>query len=125
VQQAKAVGQPPGSAIYFAVDFDARGADIVPIDQYFRGITNGLAAAGSGRPDYKVGVYGSGAVCESLKGRGLAQYAWLTNSTAWAGTMNYADWNIRQGRPYATLGFINHDSNEARDDYGGFRLAGM
>jgi hypothetical protein len=39
--------------------------------------------------------------------------------------MNYADWNIRQGRPYATLGFINHDSNEARDDYGGFRLAGM
>jgi hypothetical protein len=63
--------------------------------------------------------------CESLKGRGLAQYAWLTNSTAWAGTMNYADWNIRQGRPYATLGFINHDSNEARDDYGGFRLAGM
>jgi len=124
-QQAKAVGQPGGSAIYFAVDFDARGADIVPIDQYFRGITNGLAAAGAGRPEYKVGVYGSGAVCESLKGRGLAQYAWLTNSTAWAGTMNYADWNIRQGRPYATLGFINHDSNEARDDYGGFRLAGM
>ena len=123
--QAKTVGQPAGSAIYFAVDFDARGADIVPIDQYFRGITNGLAAAGAGRPEYKVGVYGSGAVCESLKGRGLAQYAWLTNSTAWAGTMNYADWNIRQGRPYATLGFINHDSNEARDDYGGFRLAGM
>jgi hypothetical protein len=124
-QQAKAVGQPSGSAIYFAVDFDARGGEIVPVDHYFRGIANGLAAAGGGRPEYKVGVYGSGAVCESLKGRGLAQYAWLTNSTAWAGTTNYADWNIRQGRPYATLGFINHDSNEARDDYGGFRLAGM
>src|SRR5207248_10640614 len=65
-QQARAVGQPGGSAIYFAVDFDARGAYIVPIDQYFRGITNGLAAAGAGRPEYKVGVYGSGAVCESL-----------------------------------------------------------
>ncbi len=44
-QQAKAVGQPAGSAIYFAVDFDARGADIIPVDQYFRGITSGLAAA--------------------------------------------------------------------------------
>jgi hypothetical protein len=124
-QQAKAVGQPAGSAIYFAVDFDARGADIVPIDQYFRGITAGLAAATGGKSDYKVGVYGSGAVCDSLKGRGLAQYAWLSNSTAWAGSRNFADWNIRQGRPFATLGFINHDSNEARDDYGGFRLAGI
>jgi hypothetical protein len=124
-QQAKAVGQPAGSAIYFAVDFDARGADIVPIDQYFRGITAGLAAATGGKSDYKVGVYGSGAVCDSLKGRGLAQYAWLSNSTAWAGSRSFADWNIRQGRPFATLGFINHDSNEARDDYGGFRLAGI
>jgi hypothetical protein len=124
-QQAKAVGQPAGSAIYFAVDFDARGADIVPIDQYFRGITAGLAAATGGKSDYKVGVYGSGAVCDSVKGRGLAQYAWLSNSTAWAGSRSFADWNIRQGRPFATLGFINHDSNEARDDYGGFRLAGI
>jgi hypothetical protein len=124
-QQAKLVGQPAGSAIYFAVDFDARGADIVPIDQYFRGITAGLAAATGGKSDYKVGVYGSGAVCDSVKGRGLAQYAWLSNSTAWAGSRSFADWNIRQGRPFATLGFINHDSNEARDDYGGFRLAGI
>src|SRR5438128_2278993 len=66
-QQAKAVGQPAGSAIYFAVDFDARGADIIPVDQYFRGITSGLAAASGGKSDYKVGVYGSGAVCDSLK----------------------------------------------------------
>lgn len=124
-QQAKSVGQPAGSAIYFAVDFDARGADIIPVDQYFRGITAGLAAAAGGRPDYKVGVYGSGAVCDSMKGRGVAQYAWLSNSTGWAGSHSFADWNIRQGRPYATLGFISHDSNEARDDYGGFRLAGM
>lgn len=123
-QQAKSVGQPAGSAIYFAVDFDARGADILPVDYYFRGIANGLAAAGGGRPEYKIGVYGSGAVCESLKGGGVAQYAWLSNSTGWAGSRYYADWNIRQGRPYSTLGFISHDSNEARDDYGGFRLAG-
>src|SRR5437773_7662428 len=27
--QAKTIGQPPNSAIYFAVDFDARGADVI------------------------------------------------------------------------------------------------
>ena len=123
-QQAKAVGQPSGSAIYFAVDFDARGGDILPVDQYFRGITAGLAAAGGGRSDYKIGVYGSGAVCDSLKGRGLAQYAWLSNSQGWAGSRSFTDWNIRQGGPFAQLGF-RHDSNEARDDYGGFRAAGL
>jgi len=124
-QQAKGVGQPAGSAIYFAVDFDARGADLVPVDQYFRGITAGLAAASGGKADYKVGVYGSGAVCDTLKRSRLAEYTWLSNSTAWAGSSSFADWNIRQGRPFASLGFINHDSNEARDDYGGFRLAGL
>jgi hypothetical protein len=122
-RQAKAVGQPAGSAIYFAVDFDATGADLYPIDQYFRGITAGLVASNGGSSEYKVGVYGSGAVCDSVKRTGLAQYTWLSNSTAWAGR-SFAGWNIRQGRPYANLGF-NHDSNEARDDYGGFRLAGM
>jgi hypothetical protein len=122
-RQAKGVGQPAGSAIYFAVDFDATTADMYPIDQYFRGITAGLAASSGGTPEYKVGVYGSGAVCDAVKRARLAQYAWLSNSTGWAGR-GFGGWNIRQGRPYANLGF-NHDSNEARDDYGGFRLAGM
>jgi hypothetical protein len=52
--QAKTVGQPAGSAIYFAVDFDARGADIIPVDQYFRGVAAGFAAASSGKPEYTV-----------------------------------------------------------------------
>jgi hypothetical protein len=123
--QAKTIGQPPNSAIYFAVDFDARGADVIPVDQYFRGVAAGFAAAGGGKPEYKVGVYGSGAVCDTLKRERLADYTWLSNSTAWAGSRRVADWNIRQGRPFAALAFINHDSNEARDDYGGFRLAGL
>jgi cytoskeletal protein RodZ len=75
-----------------------------------------------GRPEYKIGVYGSGAVCQAMKQAGLAQYTWLTNSTAWAGTLNYDDWNIRQGGHFSVLSF-DHDSNEARDDYGGFRVA--
>ncbi|HEX6442023.1 MAG TPA: DUF1906 domain-containing protein [Stellaceae bacterium] len=121
--QAQAIGQPPGTAIYFAVDYNARGGDIDgPVRQYFQGVGAGLAAAGGGRPEYRVGVYGSGAVCDSMKRAGLAQYTWLTGSTNWAGTMNYEDWNIRQGGHFSVLSF-DHDSNEAKNDYGGFQVA--
>jgi len=122
--QAKTIGQPPGSAIYFAVDYNAPGSDIAgPIQQYFQGVAAGLAAAGGGRPEYRVGVYGSGAVCDAMKRAGLAQYAWLTGSTSWAGTLNYDDWNIRQGGHFSVLSF-DHDSNEAKNEYGGFQVAG-
>jgi glycoside hydrolase-like protein len=121
-RQARAVGQPAGSAIYFAVDFNAGDSDIAgPIDQYFRGIAAGLTAAAGHRPEYKVGVYGSGAVCEYLKHMRLAQYAWLSNSTAWYGYGAFRDWNIRQGGRSPSLSF-SQDSNEARGDYGGFRI---
>jgi Domain of unknown function (DUF1906) len=123
-RQAQTVGQPPGSAIYFAVDFNARGAALYGVDQYFRGVNAGLAAAGRGRPEYRVGVYGSGAVCAAIRGAGLAHYTWLSGSTAWEGTAGYSAWNIRQaaqGARFANLSF-NHDANEARDDYGGFQL---
>ena len=121
--QAQMIGQPPGTAIYFAVDYNARSGDIAgPIQQYFQGVNAGLAAAGGGRPEYKVGVYGSGAVCDAMKRAGLARYAWLTGSTGWAGTLNYEDWNIRQGGHFSVLSF-DHDSNEAKNDYGGFQVA--
>jgi hypothetical protein len=123
-RQAKGVGQPPGSAIYFAVDFNARGSQLDSVDQYFRGVNAGLAAAGGGRPEYKIGVYGSGAVCAAMRGAGLAHYAWLSGSTAWEGTAGYNDWNIKQaaqGGRFGNLSF-NHDANEAWNDYGGFQL---
>ena len=125
-RQAKSVGQPPGSAIYFAVDFNARGQGLYQVDQYFRGVYAGFANAGRGRPEYKIGVYGSGAVCALIKGERLAQYAWLSGSTAWEGSSSYADWNIRQaaqGARFTNLAFA-HDANDAKEDYGGFRLGG-
>jgi Domain of unknown function (DUF1906) len=119
--QARAVGQPAGSAIYFAVDFDARS--LVPIGEYFRGVAAGLAAANGGNADYTIGVYGSGAVCSAIKQARLARYSWLSNSIAWAASAGYDDWNIRQGGRSLPLSF-NHDVDEARDEYGGFLLAG-
>lgn len=121
--QAKAIGQPPGSAIYFAVDYNAPEHEIGSlVDPYFRGIVSGLAAAGGGAPDYRVGVYGSGAVCAYLKRARLVSYAWLSGSTAWAGYGSFADWNIRQGKRSPVLSF-NNTANEARGDYGGFSVA--
>lgn len=122
-RQAKAIGQPAGSAIYFAVDYNAPQPDISgPIDRYFRGVHAGLAAAAAGRaPEYRVGVYGSGAVCDYMKRVRLAQYAWLSGSTAWSGYGSFADWNIRQNRRSASLSF-NHTANDARGDYGAFKV---
>jgi hypothetical protein len=121
-RQARALGQPPGSAIYFAVDYDAPPRDIAGVvQQYFRGVHAGLRAAGGGSQPYRVGVYGSGAVCSYLKRIGLAEYTWLSASTAWNGSRNFTDWNIKQGLRSSVVSF-NHGLNEARGDYGGFTV---
>jgi glycoside hydrolase-like protein len=120
--QARAVGQPAGSAIYFAVDFNAPLQTLAGIDDYFRGVAAGFAAASGGNADYRIGVYGSGAVCDAVKRTGLAQYSWLSSSIAWTDSTSYEDWNIRQGTRSAELSF-NHDSDEGREEYGAFRLA--
>jgi hypothetical protein len=117
--EARVIGQPAGTAIYFAVDFNALW--LQPIDEYFRGIAAGLAAANGGHADYAVGVYGSGLVCDALKRSGLARYCWLSNAFAWEGSTEYEDWNIRQGNPLPELSF-NQDSDEARNDYGAFAV---
>jgi len=124
-RQAKSIGQPSGSAIYFAVDYNAPQSDIMgTIDQYFRGITAGLASVG-GSKEYRVSVYGSGAVCEYLKRSRLAQFTWLSNSTAWSGYDRFTEWDIRQSKASPALSF-NHDWNEATDgDYGGFQVRNL
>jgi hypothetical protein len=120
-KQAKAIGQPPGGAIYFAVDYNAH--DLEPAGNYFRGIADGLTAASGGRSEYNVGVYGSGAVCNEIKGSGLARYSWLTKATSWDGTADYADWNIKQGDA-VPLSFDN-DSDLTNGDFGGFRIRAL
>jgi Domain of unknown function (DUF1906) len=122
--EARAVGQPAGSAIYFAVDFNAHSWDLEAIDNYFRGVAAGLAAANGGAPLYTVGVYGSGFVCEDVKARGLAGYSWLSNSISWDGAGSYDDWNILQGEESMALGF-DTDADQARGEYGAFRVAGF
>jgi hypothetical protein len=85
------IGQPGGSAIYFAVDYDASQADLDgPVSNYFTGVHAGLFAAGGGRQLYQVGVYGSGLCCATLRERGAAAFSWLSQSTRFAGSAAYA-----------------------------------
>jgi hypothetical protein len=121
--QARAVGQPPASAIYFAVDFNVQGDAVQSVIDYFRGVNAGFSAAGGGTADYVVGVYGSGVVCDAVKRPGLARYSWLSNSITWDGATDYQDWDIMQGGAMSGLSFEN-DTDEARNDYGAFKVAG-
>jgi hypothetical protein len=120
--EARAVGQPAGSAIYFAADFHARYDDLASVVDYFRGIHAGLTAAGGGAEVYSVGVYGSGPVCSAVREAGLARYSWLTNSILWDDGADYEDWNIMQGNSLPILSF-NNDTDLAHDDYGAFEVA--
>jgi hypothetical protein len=120
-REAQAVGQPAGSAIYFAADFHAQGDAVASVIDYFRGVTAGLSASRGAQ--YAVGVYGSGVVCAAVKRAGLAQYTWLSNSITWDDSTDYADWNIMQGAARQGLSFDN-DGNQARNDYGAFEVSG-
>lgn len=66
---AKAVGQPEGTAIYFAVDCDISGKQMSTIQSYFLAVKKQL-------PSYKVGIYGSYAVMYAMKN--YADYFWQT-----------------------------------------------
>ena len=121
--QANQIRQPAGSTIYFAVDFDASATDMAGgVGHYFQGVQTAFNAANGAVPDYKVGVYGSGAVCEALLKAGLVEFTWLAMSTGWAGYNRFKGWNIKQGRALRGLPF-DHDSDEAPDNFGSFQVS--
>jgi LysM repeat protein len=74
---AQSIGQPEGSAIYFAVDYDMQPSDVKDILNYFLAVRRGLGKK------YKVGVYGSYAVLEILHRSCAADFYWQT--AAWSG----------------------------------------
>lgn len=69
VKAAQNVGQPAGTAIYFAVDFDAGKRAIPHILAYFNGVRKTFHT-------YKLGIYGSYTVMLAVKG--LADFYWQT-----------------------------------------------
>ena len=84
---AASIGQPPGSAIYFAVDFDASAGEVgSAITSYFVAVNNTFRSRNA---PYRIGIYGSGLVCSTLTGAGLASLGWLSGSRGWRGYATY------------------------------------
>ena len=121
---AQGIGQPSGSPIYFAVDYDASQTELdAGILPYFRGVADGFAAMDHGAGVYTAGVYGSGLVCSVLSGAKLVTHTWLSMSSGFRGSKTYQDWNIKQhlpGDPFG-LGF-EVDPDEAKPGYGGWKV---
>lgn len=91
--QAKDAGQPLGTPIYFAADYDSEPAEIIPYATKFQ---DSVKAAG-----FVTGIYGNGITCQALKSAGIVSYTWLSQSTGFSG---YEQWhphaNIVQGPEY-------------------------
>ncbi len=85
ISQARQLGQPPGSAIYFGVDFHLRASDGETrenVRRYFSVIHGHMRRAG-----YRIGAYGSGYTLETLQQAqapngeaGLIDLAWIMAS---------------------------------------------
>lgn len=108
-QEAALVGQPIGTAIYFAVDYDAQPSDYNAIESYLR-------AAARELPGYLVGVYGSYAVIEEMAKRGACERFWQTY--AWSkGKLSKAA-NLYQYRNGQTLAGHTVDLNDGLGNEG-------
>ncbi|MDP5309027.1 TIGR02594 family protein [Paracoccus spongiarum] len=124
LQVAADIGQPQGSAIYFAVDWDfITKAELASIEAYFGAVNAALAGS------YRVGVYGSGLVCDRLLTKGLVKFAWLSQSQGWSGHDDFLKsqrWALAQA-PATTLPGTGYRydpnySNTAFPDFGQFTL---
>ncbi len=120
---AAVIGQPAGSAIYFAVDFDPQPGDVQgPICDYFKTVKQTL---GSAAVQYAVGVYGSGLTCRLIRDSGLATFTWLAGSI---GFREYAKFrreaDIVQLAPERQLfeGLIIDDDIAQNAEFGGFKV---
>ena len=112
--RARALGQPLGSPIYFAIDYDAAPEDMAAIAAYFAAIQPVLRAAG-----YEAAGYGSGAALAHLHSLGLVTWTWLAQSTGWAGWAAFrAQANIVQGLEHSVFG-LDVDEDESSPRGGG------
>ncbi len=97
VEQAKAMGQPTGTTIFFGVDIAFSKTDIATqraMVSYFEAIKGIMDRAG-----YILGAYGNGDALEVLQDKGLIRVAWLSASRAYPGSTafhNTGRWHLFQ-----------------------------
>jgi hypothetical protein len=123
------IGQPAGSGIYFSVDFDASSEDLRDsVAPYFKGVKQAFAEESGNTNDYRVGVYGSGLVCETLAEAGLIELKWLAMSRGFRGTresLAAGRYHLAQQAPEVALCGLGVDfniANPALTEFGAFRI---
>jgi hypothetical protein len=113
--QANDVGLPD-NPIYFCVDFDIPDYDhaatsprakLGPIADYFDGVASVL-------PHSRIGVYGGYWAVSRVLDAGLAAWAWQT--AAWSGGQEDPRIHLFQRVGTVTVGGVDCDVNEARQD---------
>lgn len=93
---AETIGQPHGSIIYFAVDYDTLDGDLLSIKNYFNGIVDQMISYGSAHGGgWGIGVYGSYKVVNYIM-QNIPNVcnAWQTG--CWNPTNQYVDYSIYQ-----------------------------
>lgn len=123
LNQAKTVGQPQGTPIYFALENLPSGynASHLPgLKLYFQGVNNVLSG------QYQVGAYSNGLTLATLLDAGLIQYAWLSASMGFTGSKEFAKtnrWNLWQKLPIdQNWDGVSVDTNDTQGDYGAWSL---
>jgi len=95
LEQARLVGQPEGSAIYFGVDFNVNRATVDPVLEYFRVIGQTVGSR------YAIGIYGNGFVNRILRQEKLVSYNWISASRSHEETVafyNSGQWHLFQNQ---------------------------
>jgi len=124
LSQAAAVGQPAGSAIYFAADFDPTPAQVNgPMMDHYRAVARTFSAAPT---QYAVGIYGSGLACRTLRDAGLAAFTWLSGSSGYRESESFRTAaNLVQIAPSRTIcgGRLSIDDDVAQGaSFGAFQV---
>jgi hypothetical protein len=118
--RAISVGQPKGSPIYFAVDFDAYSSakSMSSVYSYFAGVLSVFKNSG-----YDVGIYGSYGTVKSVRAKFGLKYVWQT--LAWSKKKVLDDANLYQWKIDTPLPenarFGNVDLNESNGAGGGWK----
>lgn len=123
LSQAKSIGQPDGSAIYFAMEHLPHGYNpehIPGIKLYFEGIRRTFAGK------YKVGCYSNGSTLEALLDAKLIDYAWVSASTSFHGSKEFLKtdrWHLAQRLVDKNWDGVSTDTNDVQGgDFGAFQL---
>ncbi|WEG14171.1 DUF1906 domain-containing protein [Pullulanibacillus sp. KACC 23026] len=110
---ANDLGQPHGTAIYFAVDYDAQGKDLGAILDYFNAIIGELK-------DYKVGAYGSYAVMQYLKQQSKIEYFFQTYAWSNGQVCDFA--HLYQYQNGVNIAGVNADRDKVLQEPGAWAI---